>query len=66
MNHEALGKLIDRWTSDVEFRAAVRRDPLAAIAAAGVRLTDDEKAAVSAFDWSVSDADLPKQIKAAM
>jgi putative modified peptide len=58
MNHEVLGKLMDRWTSDAQFRAAVRANPLQAIEQAGVELSDDEKAAVAAVDWTLSDQDL--------
>lgn len=58
MNHEALGKLMDRWSSDAVFRAAVRSDPLAAIANTGLQLSDEEKAAVQAVDWTLSDQEL--------
>ena len=63
MNHDKFGKLIDRWTQDAGFRAAVRKDPLGAIAAAGVALTDEEKAAVAAIDWSLSDTELANRAK---
>ena len=55
MSHEALGKLLDRWIAEPEFRAAVKENPLAAIAAAGVTLNEEEQAAVAAVDWSLSD-----------
>jgi hypothetical protein len=58
MSHEPLHSLIDRWTSDVQFRADVRVDPLAAIARAGIALSPDEQAAVQAVDWSLSDDEL--------
>lgn len=58
MNHETLGKLIDRWTSDAAFRAAVRSDPLGAIERSGLQLSDEEKAAVQATDWTLSDQEL--------
>ena len=58
MNHEAFGKLMDRWTGDAAFREAVRLDPLAAIENAGLQLSEDEKAAVAAVDWSLSDQEL--------
>ena len=58
MNHEALGKLMDRWASDAAFRTAVRADPLAAIERTGLQLSEDEKAAVKAVDWSLSDEEL--------
>lgn len=58
MNHETLGKLMDRWSSDAVFRAAVRSDPLSAIAGTGLQLSDEEKAAVQTVDWSLSDQEL--------
>ena len=58
MKHEALGRLMDRWTADIEFRSALRRDPLAAIESAGLQLSEDEVAAVKAVDWSLSDEEL--------
>jgi hypothetical protein len=62
MNYDAFGKLLDRWTTDAVFRAAVRMDPLAAIAAAGLGLTEEEKAAVAAMDWSLPDAELAARV----
>lgn len=58
MNHETLGQLMDRWSNDAVFRAAVRSDPLAAIADTGWQLSDEEKAAVQTLDWSLSDQEL--------
>lgn len=58
MNHEALGKLMDRWSSDAQFRAAVRANPLGAIADTGLQLSDEEIAAVQAVDWSLDDQEL--------
>ncbi len=58
MNHETLGKLMDRWNSDAVFREAVRSDPLGAIANTGLQLSDEEIAAVQAVDWTLSDQEL--------
>ncbi len=58
MNHETLGKLMDRWSGDAAFRAAVRTDPLGAIAGIGLQLSDEEKVAVQTVDWSLSDQEL--------
>lgn len=62
MNHEALGKLMDRWSNDAVFRAAVRSDPLGAIAGTGLQLSDEEMAAVQALDWTVPDQELVGRI----
>lgn len=58
MNHEILGQLMDRWNNDAVFRAAVRSDPLAALATTGLQLTAEEQAAVQAMDWTLSDQEL--------
>ncbi len=62
MNHETLGKLMDRWSSDAQFRAAVRTNPLGAIADTGLQLSDEEMAAVQAMDWSQSDEELVSRV----
>lgn len=58
MNHETLGKLMDRWSNDAQFRAAVRANPLGAIADIGLQLSDEEMAAVQSLDWSLNDNEL--------
>jgi hypothetical protein len=55
MSQEALGRLIDRWSSDASFREEVRADPLAAIERAGVALSPEQTAAIEAIDWTLSD-----------
>jgi len=58
MKRELVEGLVERWTADADFRAAVRKDPEGAIRAAGLELSDAEWAAVRNFDWSVSDEEL--------
>ena len=58
MNQETLGRLMDMWSNDGSFRDAVRRNPLKAVEGAGIALSDEEKEAVSNFDWSLSDEEL--------
>ncbi|MGQ0711280.1 MAG: Os1348 family NHLP clan protein [Rhodoferax sp.] len=58
MNHETLGRLMDRWNSDAAFRGAVREDPLAALAGMGLQLSDEEKAAMLSVDWTLPDQEL--------
>jgi hypothetical protein len=57
-NTEGVAKLIDRWTADAQFRAQMRANPLDAIQRAGVVLSEEQKAALEAIDWSLSDAEL--------
>jgi hypothetical protein len=58
MNESGVEILLDRWENDTAFRAALRRDPEAAVKASGVNLSDDEWAALRAIDWSQSDEEL--------
>ena len=53
--------LIDKWINDTAFRNAMRRDPEAAATAAGVSLSDDERTALGAIDWSQSDEQLAER-----
>jgi hypothetical protein len=54
--------LIDRWIDDNGFRAALQRDPGAAVRAAGVSLTQDEHTALRAIDWGQSDDELTARV----
>jgi hypothetical protein len=61
MIHEVLSGLIERWNGDTRFRAEVRADPVAAIERTGVALSEEQRAAVRATDWSLSDAELARR-----
>ncbi len=50
--------LLEKWENDTGFRAQLRRDPEAAVRAAGISLTGDERAALRTIDWSQSDEQL--------
>ena len=58
MSRESIEKLVEKWTEDTSFRAAIRKDPEAAIRGTGLDLTTEEWAAVRNFDWSLSDEEL--------
>ncbi len=58
MSSSSIESLFDKWETDAGFRAALRRDPEAAVRAAGVSLTDDERATLRAIDWSQTDEQL--------
>jgi hypothetical protein len=62
MSRESVSTLIDRWVEDSEFRAALRSDPEGTIAAAGLDLDAEERAAIAEMDWSQSDAELAGRI----
>jgi len=58
MSRESIEALVEKWTEDTSFRAAIRKDPEAAIRATGLELTPDEWVAVRNFDWTLSDEEL--------
>jgi hypothetical protein len=62
MHYQSLGKMIDRWIEDKEFRALMRKDPQAAAEQCGVTLTPDEIDSIRKIDWNLSDADLEKRV----
>jgi len=66
MLSENAEKLIDKWMNDTTFRDALRRDPQAAVAAAGVTLSEDERAALGTIDWNLSDEQLAERVSKGM
>jgi hypothetical protein len=62
MSRESVSTLIDRWVEDAEFRAALRSDPDGTIAATGLELDAEERAAIAEMDWSSTDAELADRI----
>ena len=58
MTSSSIESLLEKWETDAGFRTALRRDSEAAVKAAGVSLTDEERAALRAIDWSQSDEQL--------
>lgn len=62
MRYEVIGQLVDRWMGDAVFRAALRKDLAAAVRGAGLRLQDDELAALRGIDWGQSDDTLRERM----
>jgi hypothetical protein len=59
MNEVVLDAIGEQLQSDPQFRAAFQHDPVAASEAAGHELDDDDRAAITAQDWSaLSDDEL--------
>jgi hypothetical protein len=65
MSRAAVGNLIDRWLNEPDFRAAVRRDPEAAVRAEGVELNAEEWAALREIDWNLPDEELNSRLSKA-
>ncbi len=51
-DEKAMQELLGRAIADEEFRARLRADPVAAAAELGLRLTDEQSAALKATDLS--------------
>jgi len=62
MSHEAVQTLVERYLNDEGFRAAMRTDPVAALAATGLELSAEEQAGLLKNDWSLSDEELGERI----
>lgn len=58
MSYESIGKLVDRWIEDKEFRKQVRLDAERAVRDSGIQLVPDEWAVMHRIDWKVSDEEL--------
>lgn len=62
MGYESIGKLVDRWLEDKEFRKQVRLDAERAIRDSGIPLTPEEWNVLHKIDWNVSDDELQGRI----
>ena len=58
MGRETMEALMERWTSDSDFRAGLRTDLEGTIRAAGLELSEQEMTALKSVDWSLSDEEL--------
>jgi hypothetical protein len=54
--------LIDRWIDDNAFRAALQRDPEAAVRDAGISVTPEVQEALKVVDWSQSNDELAARV----
>ncbi len=62
MSYETIGKLVDRWVDDKEFRKQVRHNAEMAVRESGIPLTPDEWAVLHKIDWHSSDEQLQERI----
>lgn len=58
MSHEQVGRLVDKWMNDQEFRKQLKANPQEAIKKSGVSLAPEEWAALKKIDWNKSDQEL--------
>ena len=64
MSRQAVESLLDKWTGDPEFRAAMRQDAEASVRTLGVELDQDEWSALRAVDWNLPDEELRTRLSA--
>lgn len=62
MRYEAMGKLIDRWVEDKEFRKQMRLDAERAVRQAGIQLAPEEWGVLHEVNWKMPDDELQSRI----
>jgi hypothetical protein len=62
MSYEAMGKLIDRWVEDKEFRKQMRLDAEMAVRRSGIQLAPEEWEVLRKVDWKMPDEELQSRI----
>lgn len=66
MSYEQVGKLVDKWINDQEFRKQLKSNLQEAVKKSGVSLTQEEWTALKKIDWNKSDQDLQSLISKPM
>ncbi len=66
MAREDLQKIVDKFEADAQFRAALRKDPRAAVTAAGFKLSDSEMQALIKAPWNRTDSQLIQLAKGSL
>lgn len=62
MGYEDVGRVIDRWMNDPDFKKQLRQNPDECVRKCGIKLNTDEWAALKKVDWTLSDEDLKTRI----
>ncbi|HEX6508106.1 MAG TPA: Os1348 family NHLP clan protein [Chloroflexota bacterium] len=62
MSADAMGQIMDRYTSDPAFRDEMRSDPEGTIQRNGWQLDEEERAALQGIDWNLPDEQLKARI----
>lgn len=66
MSYENIGRLVDRWVEDREFRKAVRLNMEMAVRNAGIPVAPEEWDVLKRVDWKLSDEELQARISKGM
>lgn len=62
MSYEAMGKLIDRWVEDKEFRKEMRLNAEMAVRKSGIQLAPEEWSVLHQVNWKMPDDELQARI----
>ncbi len=62
MAMQGLEQIMERYTQDPAFKQQLQADPEAAAKAAGITLTDEDRAALRGLDFSLSDQELQQRV----
>ena len=62
MNRQALDQIMDLWEHDPEFRARLKADPQAAVAAASIAIGPEELEVLQQMDWGAKDVELAPRV----
>ncbi len=66
MPYIQIGKLIDKWLNEQDFRKQLRTNPEEAVKKSGINLTEEELEAFKKIDWNQSDQELQSLISKAV
>ncbi len=58
MAYTEIGKLMDKWVNDPNFRKDLKKDPETAVLKMGVHLNKEEMETLKQVDWNCSDEEL--------
>lgn len=62
MGFEDIGKVVDLWMNNPEFRKKFRQNPDDCVRSSGLTLSADEWTSLKKIDWTLSDEDLKTRI----
>ena len=66
MSYEVVGKLMDKWVNDPNFRKELKKDPEGAARKTGAQLSKEEVEALRQVDCNCSDEELKTRFNKGM